>query len=177
MPSTARFAASAALAVTAALATTACQGQGSGARLGPAPATEAQAARMQGVPVCSAAAGRLTVGAVRRTAHHLLLTFTNTGSARCVVHGRPRLRFDEGEPVTRDLPGSRPPAEVALAPGQSAYAAVRAAAGARPAHFLTVSVQWANAAPARLALPEGTSADGSAAVSSWQATPGDALMS
>ncbi|MGW1199374.1 DUF4232 domain-containing protein [Streptomyces sp. NPDC002536] len=200
MPRTALLAASAALAMTAALAVTACAEQGSGTRLAPAPATEAQihasppgaasdaAARTVGrLPACSAAGGKVTVAAVPRPVNHLLLILGNTGSSRCAAYGYPRLRFDQDQAVAHVMPGSRPHAVVTLAPGQSAYAAVRtsgadggAAASIRPARVLTVHFADASAVgttgtPVRLALPEGTSVDDSAAVSFWQATPGDAL--
>ncbi|WP_414168537.1 DUF4232 domain-containing protein [Streptoverticillium reticulum] len=201
MPRTALLAASAGLAVTAALAVAACGEQGSGTRLAPAPATEAQirasppgaasdaVARTAGrLPACSAARGKVMVAVVPRSVNHLLLILINTGSGRCAAYGYPRLRFNQDQAVTRVMPGSRPHAVVTLAPGQSAYATVRtsgadgsAAAGIRPARVLTVHFADASAAgttgtPARLALPEGTSVDDSAAVSFWQATPGDALM-
>ncbi|MFH8403167.1 DUF4232 domain-containing protein [Streptomyces sp. NPDC018019] len=134
---------------------------------------------------CTAANTKVTVSKLSRPINHLLLTLTNTGSARCDAYHYPALRFDDAQAPTAVDQNSRPQAVVSVEPGESAYAAVRTsdatgeADGGKTVHRLQVFFANRDGGygdrPARPVLPKGTYIDDSAEVTYWQSELNDAL--
>ncbi|WP_327325345.1 DUF4232 domain-containing protein [Streptomyces sp. NBC_01210] len=143
---------------------------------GPGPVTDA----------CSGANTKVTVSKVTRPINHLLLTVTNTGSKACNAYHAPLLRFDDAQAVTQVMEDSRPQAVTTIAPGESAYASILLSsadgsgkdgytAKRLTVHFAPRSGSGSTGTPVGLALPAGTYADSTTAVSYWQSSMQDAL--
>ncbi|MEU9009637.1 DUF4232 domain-containing protein [Streptomyces sp. NPDC048479] len=135
---------------------------------------------------CSGANTKVTVSKVTRPINHLLLTVTNTGSKACNAYHAPLLRFDDAQAVTQVMEDSRPQAVTTLAPGESAYASILLSsadgsgkdgytAKRLTVHFAPRSGSGSTGTPVGLALPAGTYADSTTAVSYWQSSMEDAL--
>ncbi|MFG2140295.1 DUF4232 domain-containing protein [Streptomyces sp. NPDC048650] len=135
---------------------------------------------------CDASRLRIVAKPPTRSRHRLLLVATNTSGAVCGLYAAPHLRFDDARAALAGLPGSRPRAMVALAPGASGYAAVLtstadgAGSDGRTAVALRVRVagrdgRGATGGTAQVPLPTGpVRLDGSARVTYWQPDPGGA---
>ncbi|MFD9222527.1 DUF4232 domain-containing protein [Streptomyces sp. NPDC060064] len=135
---------------------------------------------------CSGANSKVTVSKVTRPINHLLLTVTNTGSKACNAYHAPLLRFDDAQAVTQVMEDSRPQAVTTIAPGESAYASILLSsadgsgkhgytAKRLTVHFAPRSGSGSTGTPVGLALPAGTYADSTTAVSYWQSSMEDAL--
>ncbi|MFF3452716.1 DUF4232 domain-containing protein [Streptomyces sp. NPDC002730] len=135
---------------------------------------------------CSGANTKVTVSKVTRPINHLLLTVTNTGSKACNAYHAPLLRFDDAQAVTQVMEDSRPQAVTTIAPGESAYASILLSsadgsgkdgytAKRLTVHFAPRGGSGSTGTPVGLALPTGTYADSTTAVSYWQRSMEDAL--
>jgi hypothetical protein len=126
----------------------------------------------------------LTVATVERPINHLLLTATNTGSETCFAWFGPYLRFGDAQAPAMLITESSPQAVTAIAPGESAYAAVLLSGDEAEGHTVTsLGVQFSGDDQSAVGdmenvpLPGGEAyVDGDLAVTYWLPTPGDALV-
>ncbi|WUG05525.1 DUF4232 domain-containing protein (plasmid) [Streptomyces sp. NBC_00467] len=123
---------------------------------------------------------------VNRPVNHMLLTVTNKGARACDIYAAPMLRFDDEQAATQTIEESKPQAVASLAPGRSAYAAVRLSSavgdeahGYKPkrlrVHFTSRDGSGSVGKPSPLTLPADAFKDDSAAVTYWQTSMSDAL--
>ncbi|WP_395365726.1 DUF4232 domain-containing protein [Streptomyces sp. YH02] len=129
---------------------------------------------------CGAGNTKTTATPVSRPLNHMLLTVTNTGSARCDLLGYPVARFGEAQSVPPVIEETHPQAVVTLAPGESGYAGVilSAADGSGQHGYTTTSltVGFTNGTTARPPLAgKGVYVDSSLRVTYWQSSIDDAL--
>ncbi|WP_405566648.1 DUF4232 domain-containing protein [Streptomyces sp. NBC_01167] len=81
---------------------------------------------VSGAPgACTPEATKIVATEVNRPVNHMLLTVTNKGARACDIYAAPMLRFDDEQAATQTIEESKPQAVATLAPGRSAYAAVR----------------------------------------------------
>ncbi|MCX4984827.1 DUF4232 domain-containing protein [Streptomyces sp. NBC_00572] len=129
---------------------------------------------------CGAGNTKITATPVARPLNHMLLTVTNTGSARCDLLGYPVARFGEAQSVPPVMEETHPQAVVTLAPGESGYAGVilSAADGSGQHGYTTTSltVGFTNGTTAKPPLAgKGVYVDSSLRVTYWQSSMDDAL--
>ncbi|WP_318209371.1 MULTISPECIES: DUF4232 domain-containing protein [unclassified Streptomyces] len=129
---------------------------------------------------CGASNTKATATPVSRPLNHMLLTVTNTGSARCDLLGYPVARFGEAQSVPPVIEETHPQAVVTLAPGESGYAGVilAAADGSGQHGYTTTSltVGFTDGTTARPPLAgKGVYVDSSLRVTYWQSSMDDAL--
>ncbi|WP_433570180.1 DUF4232 domain-containing protein [Streptomyces sp. CA-251247] len=142
---------------------------------------------VSGAPgACTAEATKIVATEVNRPVNHMLLTVTNKGARACDIYAAPMLRFDDEQAATQTIEESKPQAVATLAPGRSAYAAVRLSSavgdeahGYKPrrlmVHFTSRDGSGSVGKPNPLTLPADAFKDDSAAVTYWQTSMSDAL--
>ncbi|GAA3373121.1 DUF4232 domain-containing protein [Streptomyces racemochromogenes] len=106
---------------------------------------------------------------------HLLLTVTNTGSAKCGLQGYPYLKFPHARAPIAVIEDSKD-APVTLAPGEKAYAALLASGGRMDTYDTdTLPLGLQPGGPVNVALPGQVSFDDGARVTYWIPASGLAL--
>ncbi|MDT0343132.1 DUF4232 domain-containing protein [Streptomyces litchfieldiae] len=133
---------------------------------------------------CDGSDTDLTVTAVERPINHLLLTVTNTGSETCFAWYGPYLRFGDAHSPAPWITESAPQAVTAIAPGESAYAAVVLSGDEAEGYTATsLGVQFSGADQSAVGdmedvpLPGGEAyVDADLSVTYWLPAPDDALV-
>ncbi|MFE6132058.1 DUF4232 domain-containing protein [Streptomyces sp. NPDC056437] len=135
---------------------------------------------VSGAPgACTPEATKIVATEVNRPVNHMLLTVTNKGARACDIYAAPMLRFDDEQAATQTIEESKPQAVATLAPGRSAYAAVRLSSAVgdeaheyKPkrlrVHFTSRDGSGSVGKPSPLTLPADAFKDDSAAVTYWQ---------
>ncbi|WP_164721030.1 DUF4232 domain-containing protein [Streptomyces sp. W1SF4] len=148
-----------------------------------APATGGPSATAPATPPATIAAcgvGDLAFSATNqdeagKPVRHLLLTVTNTGSAKCGLQGYPYLKFPHARAPIAVIEDSKD-APVTLAPGEKAYAALLASGGRMDTYDTdTLPLGLQPGGPANVALPGQVSFDDGARVTYWIPASGLAL--